>query len=137
MTNFTVVENKISAIQKYFGILQRYQRHTQQEIESDIELRGAVERYLYLITQTVIDLAEAIISLKNYRKPTTLAETFRILNEAGMIDPILTEKMVKMTGFRNIIAHDYEDLDYTIVYRVLHAGLQDIHTFLEQIQKQI
>ena len=137
MTNLSVIENKISAVRKYSGILQRYQQRTQQEIENNIELRGTVERYLYLITQTVIDLAEAVISLKDYRKPTTLAETFRILNEAGMIDQTLTEKMVKMTGFRNIIAHDYEDLDYSVVYRVLHSGIEDIHTFLEHIQEKI
>jgi uncharacterized protein YutE (UPF0331/DUF86 family) len=106
MTNFTVIENKISSIKKYLGILARYQKYTQEEIEKNVDLRGAVERYLYLVAQATIDLAEAIIAFKELRKPTTLGETFRILHEKDIIGQALTEKMIQMTGFRNINAHD-------------------------------
>lgn len=34
---------------------------------------------------------------------------------------------------RNIIAFDYEDLNYHTVYQVLHQGLNDIRDFLEQV----
>ena len=135
MTHFTVIENKISSVKKYQGILKRYHKYTQQEIEQDLDRRGAVERYLYLVAQATIDLAEAIIAFKGFRKPTTLGETFRILNEEKNIDLLLTEKMIRMTGFRNIIAHDYEEINYHTVYQVLHQGLNDIEDFLEQVRK--
>ena len=135
MTNLTVIENKISSVKKYLGILARYQKYTQEEIERNLDLRGAVERYLYLVAQATIDLAEAIIAFKGFRKPTTLGETFRILNEEKIIDLLLTEKMIRMTGFRNIIAHDYEEINYHTVYQVLHQGLNNIEEFLEQVRK--
>jgi uncharacterized protein YutE (UPF0331/DUF86 family) len=38
-----------------------------------------------------------------------------------------------MTGFRNIVAHDYKTLDYDIVYDVLQNRLRSIDTFLKDI----
>ena len=130
MTNLTVIENKISSIQKYLGILKRYQQYSQQELVNDIDKKGALERYLYLVIQSTIDLAEAIISYKNLRKPSTMSESFHILREEAIITDEVTDQLVKMTGFRNVIAHDYEKLDYDIVYDVLKNRLSTVEAFL-------
>ncbi len=133
MTNFATVENKISAVKKYLKILENYKKYSVEEIKKDITLKGAVERYLYLATQAAIDLGEAIIAYKNFRKPTTMSEVFYILNEEKIISADLTDKMVKMSGFRNTIAHDYEKVNYDIVYDVLQNGLKDIEKFLKSL----
>lgn len=133
MTNLSVIENKISAVKKYLKILERYKKYSKREIEKNLDIKGAVERYLYLAIQSTIDLAEAVIAFKDFRKPTTMGEAFYILNEEGIIDSELTEKMAKMTGFRNVIAHDYEKIDYDIVYHVLHHELKDIELLLKKI----
>ncbi|MEK7080361.1 MAG: DUF86 domain-containing protein [Patescibacteria group bacterium] len=135
MTNFSVVENKISSVKKYLTILQNFKKYTRKEIENDLNIKGAVERYLYLVSQATIDTAEAFISLKDFRKPTTLREGFEILEEEKIISVELREKMVKMAGFRNFIAHDYDKIDYDKVYDVLQNRLTDIKEFIEQIKK--
>ncbi len=138
MTNISVIENKISHLQKYLKILKRYQKkYTQQQIEKDVDIRGMVERYLYLACQSAIDLAEAVIAFKGFRKPTTLSENFYILNEEKMISDALTEKMVKMTGFRNVIAHDYAKINYEIVYDVLQNRLKDFEEFLKETKEKL
>jgi uncharacterized protein YutE (UPF0331/DUF86 family) len=137
MTNFDVIENKISAAQKYLKILEGYKRYSQAEIEKNIDIRGAVERYLYLALQAAIDLAEAVISFKNFRKPTTMAESFTILSEEGIISEEFAQQLVKMVGFRNIIAHDYEEINYDIVYDILHHRLKDIEKFIGIIKEKI
>ncbi|MBI2633620.1 MAG: DUF86 domain-containing protein [Parcubacteria group bacterium] len=126
MTAVIVIENKISAAKKYLKILERYKKYTQEELISNIDSRGAVERYLYLVIQATIDLAEAVIAYKNFRKPVTMSETYDILREENIISVTLTEKLTRMVGFRNIIAHDYENINYDIVYSVLHRNLNDI-----------
>ncbi|OGE64451.1 hypothetical protein A3I48_03445 [Candidatus Daviesbacteria bacterium RIFCSPLOWO2_02_FULL_36_7] len=137
MSNISVVESKASSIQKYLKILKTFQHFPQNKLESDLILKGAVERYLYLLSQAVIDLAEALIALKDFRRPTTYSDTFHILHEEEFIDADLTEKLIKMSGFRNIIAHDYEDLDFGIIYDVLQNHLQDIEEFLLVIKDKL
>jgi len=133
MTGLNVIENKISATKKYLGILEEYKKYSREEIEKDMNIKGALERYLYLAVQSAVDLAEAFVSYKKFRKPATLAEAFHILHENKIISGELTDKMVKMTGFRNVVAHDYEKIDYDIVYKILHEGPTDIEEFLTKI----
>ncbi|MBU4369496.1 DUF86 domain-containing protein [Candidatus Parcubacteria bacterium] len=134
MTNISVIENKVSLIKKYLKILQRYQKYSKEKIVKDIDIKGAAERYLYLVVQATIDLAGAIISFRNFRKPTTMSENFYILNEEKIINSDLTETLVKMTGFRNIIVHDYEEINYDVVYDVLKNRLKDIEKFLKIVE---
>lgn len=137
MTSPVIIENKISAIKKYLDILKRYKKYTREKIENDIEVRGAVERYLYLVAQAAIDLAEAVVAYKRFRKPTSMSEAFSILNEEKIISLELTENLIKMTGFRNIMAHDYENLNYDIVYDVLHHKLNHIKKLIALAKKLI
>ena len=134
MTNSATIENKISSTKKYLSILKSYQDYSRQEIIKSTEKRGAVERYLYLAVQSTIDLAEALASYKNFRKPSTLAESFTILEENDIIESELTQQLIKMVGFRNILAHDYGELDYDIVYDVLQNRLKDIKKFLDVVE---
>jgi uncharacterized protein YutE (UPF0331/DUF86 family) len=135
MANLSKIENKISVVKKYLKILEKYKKYRKQDIEENLDIRGAVERYLYLVVQATIDLAEAVISLKDFRKPTTFAESFVILEEEKIIDKKLAEQLVKMVRFRNILAYDYAEIDYEIVYEVLHKGLKDIEEFLKRISE--
>ena len=76
-------------------------------------------------------MAEAIVSYKNWRKPETLGETFSVLAENRLISNDLADKLIRMVGFRNIIAHDYEKINYEIVLDVLQNRLSDIEGFLK------
>lgn len=131
MSSQALIEDKVSSIQKYLAIVKQYQHYSQAEITADVTLQGAVERYLYLLAQSTIDLAEMVIAYKKLRKPATMSESFEILQEAGVINHELCEKMIKLTGFRNIIAHDYAEVDQAIVYDVLQHKLTDVIAFIE------
>lgn len=137
MTDISVIENKISSVKKYLKILERFKNYSRSQIEEDINIKGATERYLYLVVQSSIDLAEAVISFKGFRKPSTLSENFYILQEEGIISANLAKNLSKMVGFINITAHDYEKIDYDIVYDILHNRLEDIKNFLSTIENLI
>jgi len=135
MTSLSVIENKISSVKKYLKIIDGYKKYSKEEIKNNVDIRGAVERYLYLVAQTTIDLAEAVISYKNFRKPSTMAESFHILKEEAIIPQELTEKMIGMTGFRNAIAHDYDKINYDLVYKVIQEDIKDIKDFIDIVSK--
>lgn len=135
MSNLIVIENKISSIKKYLKILDGYKKYSRENIENDLNIKGAVERYLYLAVQATIDLAESVIAYKKFRKPSTMAESFYILQEGGIISSELTMKMVGMTGFRNAIAHDYEKINYDLVYKIIQKDIKDVEEFVKIVAK--
>src|SRR3989338_4097015 len=134
MSTPEIVENKISSIREHIAILRKYAPHSLEEIKTDVTLRGAVERYLYLAAQSAIDLAEAMIAFKHYRKPTTMGESFDILCDESIISRETADQMIKLAGFRNIIAHEYTKINYDIVYDILQNRLSDIEQFVSEIQ---
>ena len=44
-------------------------------------------------------------------------------------------KMIGMTGFRNAIAHDYDKINYDLVYKIIHQDIKDIKDFLDIVSK--
>lgn len=57
----------------------------------DSIVRGAVERYLHLTVEALIDVSMRLSSLLQLRKPETYREVARVLKEAG----ILVTKMLR------------------------------------------
>jgi Uncharacterized conserved protein len=136
MTNIDVLKNKISEIQKYFQLLKNYQNVKKDDLLKDVTLKGAVERYLYLICQATIDFAEALISYLNLRTPSTYGEIFEILGEQKLISKEMVLKMKKMTGFRNILAHAYGEINIDIMLDVLKKDISDFNLFIKEIREK-
>jgi len=95
-----------------------------------------VERYLYLICQATIDFAEALISYLNLRTPSTYGEIFEILGEQKLISKEMVLKMKKMTGFRNILAHAYGEVNLDIMLEVLKKDIFDFNLFIKEIREK-
>ncbi len=137
MTNIEVLKNKLSEIQKYLNIVKNYQDKTKDDLVKDQTLRGAIERYLYLLCQSTIDFAETLISHLNLRRPSTYGEIFEILNEQKIISQEITLKMKKMTGFRNILTHAYGEINLDIVLEVLQKDIGDFLLFIGEAKEKI
>ena len=130
-TTRATIENLIAACRDYLGYAQEYQQYSREEIEKNRLVRLSIERLLYLITQSALDLSDAVISYKAYPKPVSFRESFHTLYEHHLIPMELMDQLANMAGFRNVIAHDYLKINYDIVYDVLHHRLDDIKQFLE------
>ena len=134
MSTIEVIENKISYIQKHLIAVRSYRVSTISDLEKDPMLHGAVERELYVLAQAVIDLAEAVVAFKNLRKPTTMREAFDILQEAAILPKEFVEKFIGIVGFRNALAHNYEELRLEVVFDVLQNKLLEMDEFVAYIR---
>lgn len=137
MTSIETLRKKINEVKKYLLLVGQYKERRLEELTSDATLRGAVERYLYLLTQSTIDLGEVIISFFKYRQPSTYAEIFEILFENKLISRELITPLKKMAGFRNVLAHAYGEINLELVHKVLQKDVSHIEMFLTKIQKNI
>ncbi|MBL7148220.1 MAG: DUF86 domain-containing protein, partial [Nanoarchaeota archaeon] len=61
-------------------------------------------------------------------------EVFDILENKEIIDPNLSKKLKKIKGMRNIIAHQYGDVDDKTMYVAIDKEIDaDVKKFLEII----
>jgi len=52
-----------------------------------------------------------------------------VLEEEGVIDEDLSERLQRWMGFRNILVHLYLEIDHSRVYDAIQADLGDLEAF--------
>ncbi len=130
------INEKINEIQKYLDELMEMVPNTLKEYESDKIVRAACERYFEKVVESVTDLAFIVITLKKFRVPDDDIDSFRILQENGIIDDELYNRLKDAKGMRNFIAHQYGQINDKLVYEAIIEELEkDVKKFIEIIQK--
>lgn len=76
-----------------------------------------------------VDIATHVIADRGLKVPTTYADAFEILADAGLLDAALRDAMVRTTQFRNVVVHQYAAIDPVIVVRILREHLRDFTRF--------
>ena len=137
MSNLQVIENQISYIIKHQEIAEGYKKYSLNDLETNLMIKGATERELYIVAQAVIDLAEAVVAYKNFRKPTTMREALDILGEEKIVPNEFLADFHKIVGFRNALAHDYHDLRIDVVYDVLQNNLPQVRNFISYVKAAV
>lgn len=98
---------------------------TKEKFLKDDDVQDITERNLHIAIEALIDISNHLISRKGFRKPESNVEIFDILLEGSFITKELAGKMKKWVRFRNILVHDYADIDSAKVYEAL-AELDDL-----------
>ncbi len=69
---------------------------------------------------------------RGLRTPEGYSDSFIVLSEAGIISAELAFKMKAVAGFRNVLVHDYLEINVRTVYDKLQK-LEDLAEFAEHI----
>lgn len=102
-------------------------------VPSSLEL-DAVLLHLWQAAQITIDVAMSVVVRLHLGTPRTYAEAFRALEAAGLLERGLADRLVRMVGFRNRVAHAYEDLDLARVHAAASEGPADLRAFLAVVR---
>jgi uncharacterized protein YutE (UPF0331/DUF86 family) len=129
--------NKLEKLQKYVRILNSYRKHSIKDIDEDFTLRGAIERYLQVSLECVLDIGEMVISKEGLRKPETYREVIEILGDEGILPEEFAEKFAEAAKFRNILVHMYAEVDVEMLYEILQNNLGDFDEFAKHIARYL
>ena len=76
--------------------------------------------------QAAIDLAMHVVAVKHLGMPQSQADAFRLLADAEALGRTLSERMIGMCGFRNVLVHQYQELEVDILHQVATERWQDL-----------
>lgn len=99
------------------------------ELQPGADASDAVVLHLWQATQIVIDLAMTACLALKLGTPSSYADAFRKLEQAGMLESSLSDRLVRAAGFRNLVAHAYERLDMRRVHEAATRGPADLRRF--------
>ena len=129
MVDQETFSRRLDALDDYLERAGRLGEVAEEEFASVAGIHDLAERYLHLAAEAVIDLANHWIADNGRRTPDSNRDTFSVLEESGEIDSALAEKMRGWAGFRNVLVHQYVNIDHRVAYRAIHEDLEDLLAF--------
>lgn len=137
MVDIELVRSKIARMKHSLNRLKGKYSLTWTQFRDDIDVQDIVSHNLQLAIQICINISSHIIADEDWEVPTSFGNTFRILSNHKVISPEMADIMASMAGFRNVLIHEYEDVDLKKVYEILTNRLSDFEDFSRQIIKYL
>jgi len=116
-----IIERSIRRIQEeYPGNFSNQENYTKQD---------SIILNIQRSCEASIDLAMHLMASKGLDIPQSSRESFDLLQQAGIIDVHLAQKLKAMIGFRNIAVHNYQAINLGIVQGIIEKNLSDLLKF--------
>jgi uncharacterized protein YutE (UPF0331/DUF86 family) len=129
-----VVHRKFALLDKYLIQLQNQLKDVNIEtFKSDWALQRMTERVLQVMVEVVVDVTERIIANKGAGPAATAAEAIEKLVELQVIKSAMPYK--NMVKFRNLIVHQYEEIDPALIFNIAKNELDAFRRFRDEIDQ--
>lgn len=131
--NKDVIASKIEIIRKTLERIRIHTPETYENFSENYDAQDIVSLNLERSIQACVDIAAHIIADTDMPPAQTMAESFASLEKQRIIAKEVSERMKKAVGFRNISVHDYQEIDWHIVYSICTKNLSDFEEFVRQV----
>jgi uncharacterized protein YutE (UPF0331/DUF86 family) len=111
LTDPIVVGKRLRRLREYVALLRKLRGRSREEFIEDPFVTGNVERYLQLAIQVVLDVSNPIVADDRLGAVEEYRDAIRLLGQNGYLERDLAQRLMPMDGLRNILVHDYLDID--------------------------
>jgi uncharacterized protein YutE (UPF0331/DUF86 family) len=127
-----LLTRKLQDLERYLKQLRKHQGVTAEKLDNDLDKAWIIGRGLQLCIQLVLDignhiLAEAGVSVQEYAD---------ILPQLAKLDIIPDDYAISVkgiAGFRNLLVHEYSEIDNEKLAAFVNVNLTDIYLFCKYI----
>lgn len=123
---------KIDQLDVYIAELKEIAPNSFAEYQK-VEKKRACERLLQVSIEVVIDICNLLVSGLRLGLPAEEEDLFRKLLKADVVSEKMGDKLREMRGFRNILVHEYAQVDDKLVYEAVKTKLEDFSLFRREV----
>lgn len=105
------------------------------QLRDDHVIRYALERLATLIVDAATALNSHITSRVLQRVATTHAESFDLMADVGALEPSFAARIRNSAKLRNLLIHDYADIDYQVLAKAFIQLLDDYDRYRTQVAR--
>lgn len=131
-----VIDARLRELSRRLRRVEAKQPASVKQLAADEDLQDILTRNLELGIQTCIDIAFHLCGAHGV-VPTTAAEAFVQLAKRELIERSLAERLQRAVGFRNVLVHEYTEVDWKIVMRVIRTDTRDLADFGKAVLKML
>lgn len=136
MVNRDVLVSRVEKIDQHLNKINGYRKISLKEYLANESIQDVVEYNLFQIVNHIIDIVEHIVVDEDYGLPESAYDAVQILISKKVIDVKTGELLRKMIGLRNIIAHEYINLQKDIIHDILSKHLPQIKNTVAKLLRK-
>lgn len=134
MVNTVLVRRKLMKLDGYLAELKHLSRYTFEDYCSDFRTKRAVERLLQLLSDVATDINMHIIVDERFPPPPDSFQSFVTLARLEVFPEEFAYQIAPATGERNILVHEYEQIDDRVVYDSISEALELFSRYAGYVQ---
>ena len=129
MVSLEKIFEKFSLLDDYLELLKKIAKTPLDKFLEDKIIIGSAKYYLQVSIECCLDIANHIIVAERYRVPKDYADSFRVIEEKGLVTQALGKRLQQMAKFRNRLVHLYGDIDDANVHQYISRDVKDLLEF--------
>ncbi|MDP2303347.1 MAG: DUF86 domain-containing protein [Ignavibacteria bacterium] len=111
-------------------------KYTLNDLNDELQLQWSLRYGLLESIQIIIDIACHIVSKYNLANPKSYSDCLRILAKEKYLSNSLSERLEGMAGLRNLLVHEYFEIDLIRLLRLLD-NLDDLRNFSHEVKEHL
>ncbi len=115
-----VFQRKIQKLLRYHTDLSK---HKDVSFEVFMDHHYEIERLLQLLNEVASDIISHELAKKEM-VGSSYRETFANAVKTNILSKDLGEELILASGMRNILTHDYDEINYTLVHQAIPSALK-------------
>lgn len=128
-----ITDRKLDALRRCLARLREKRPPTVEALLANPDLQDILALNLERAVQLSVDLAAMRLADLSGPAPETMGAVFEVLRERGVLSAGTADRLRKAVGFRNIAVHDYQRIDWQIVFTIVHRHVEDFEAFAREL----
>lgn len=135
--NRELIKERARDIQQNIAKIRRYAALPDAEFFADERNLLAVLHLLLITIEATGRICTHLLAREAAKSPASFAECMEGLGELGIVDATLSARLIQMARFRNLLVHQYWQVDPTRVLTYARENLGDFDAYLAAIERYL
>lgn len=129
----SIVQARLSVMRGLLDDLAEVDAAGQPPLSENRMLRHGIERILTQLVELATAINEHIVGASLQRVATSYRESFELAEECGLIDKQLRDELLPSIGMRNVLVHEYLEIDLRKVAAAVPLALSGYRRYVQQV----
>lgn len=137
MIDLARVRQKAADIRGAVATLRALAARSEQDFIADDLAVSAAKYKLLVAMEAALDLCNHVCAKRLAKAPGSYADCFRLLADGGVLSEETARQMIPMARFRNLLVHQYGQVDDRRLHSILLTTLDDFNRYLEEVSRYL
>lgn len=129
----SLIDRKLESLRRCLTRVRARRPASLETLLSDPDAQDILSLNLTRAVQLCVDLGAHLLAGTEGAPPETMGATFDALERAGILEHRLASRMRAAVGFRNVVIHSYQEIDWAIVFAIARERLVDFEDFAHAV----